>query len=215
MNPVLTDLESDSDLAQHVLAQCIHTPTLERDYWKMFSCRTLGSAYSPREERIMRMDHTKTWEWHGDKLSQDVRRLVEPFTDRYYSHLTRVELLIQKPGNEVPCHKDRITGQQYGDFIAIRPFEDDWNRFNANCHADFRVHWKQHYLGGRLALGPQGLSYVLNEPPRKTYYETASKFFFLNEDVLHGAEPVDFWRGVVFVDGIHNADAMEQFYDLT
>ena len=210
----LTTIEADADLAERVLTKGIAESTHERSYWKMFSCRHLSSGQDGQAARVFRMDPTKEYEWGDDELSQMVKTLVDPFLF-HYDHLTRVELLIQKPGTEVYCHTDKITGQIYEDGMACPPrYKDVWEEHGPLCKADPWQHKKQHYLGGRLALGPQGRSYFMESliPPEKIYYATQNLFFFLQENLYHGAEPVDFWRGVVFFDGIHNPDVMKAYY---
>lgn len=211
MNYHLTNIFADQKLSDTVLELASMTASPERSYWKMISCRLLtGYENDGRAARLFRMDPTKEWKWKDDELSQTVKALVEPFV-HHYSRLTRVELLIQKPGESVYCHKDRITGQSYDDGISIGTYAADWFRHAENCNADPLLHEQQHYLGGRLALGPEGRSYLMDNQT-KSYYTTKNEFFFLNEDALHGADSVDFWRGVVFFDGVHNPEVMKPYY---
>lgn len=210
----LTNIFADQTLSDTVLELASTTGSPERSYWKMISCRLIeGYEYDGRAARLFRMDPTKEWRWKDDELSQSVKTLVEPFI-HHYSRLTRVELLIQKPGESVYCHKDRITGQVYDNCAAIGEYAADWHAHGKQCNADPLIHQQQHYLGGRLSLGKEGRSYILDmdDKPKKSYYIINNEFFFLNEDVLHGADSVDFWRGVVFFDGIHNPEVMSKYY---
>ena len=214
MNVIPTGIMADRHLADAVLGMATKAEAPERSYWKMISCRET-EGYEGRSARILRMDPTKDWEWKTDPLSQTVKRLVEPFV-HHYSHLTRVELLIQKPGEAVYCHKDRITGQIYNGIVSTVGFEEDWEKYGPVCNADPTQHEKQRFFGGRLSLGACGKSYILqsiSSRPEKVYYHYDNQFFFLNEDVFHGADAVGFWRGVVFFDGIQNPEVMCRYYD--
>ncbi len=214
MSVQLTRIDANQRLADYVLDLASKTESSERPYWKMISCRRIDGYEDGRALRIFRMDGTKKWEWKDDPLSRGVRHLVEPFV-HHYTSLTRVMLLVQKPNEEVYCHTDRITGQEYAEGVCMGKYEDDWLKYRDQCNADPLQHQKQHYLGGRLSLGPVGLSYTLPilSSPVKTYYQTENQFFFLNENVFHGADPVDYWRGVVFFDGIYNPEIMQKYYD--
>ena len=50
-----------------------------------------------------------------------------------------------------------------------------------------------------------------------TRYHDSSRrcLFFSNEvEVLHGADPTTFWRGVVFVNGILDPDAIDRLHKI-
>ena len=201
-----TNIYADKNLSDIILEKMKTSdlkPIIRKEHWISHTCRGVGGKYSPNDI-VFRLDHTKEWSWFEDPMSLMVKELLEPFEKAYY-HMTRVVLLIQRPGFAIPQHTDWITGQIYkNEEIYIRSNDiKPWFRFRNTCGANPYAHNKQYFYGGRLALGHQSHSYVV-EDEQKKYYETGNEFFLLNETRTHGADAVDYWRGVVFIDGILN-----------
>lgn len=203
---LLTNIHADKHLSDIILEEMKTSdskPISRKEHWISHTCRGIGDTYSPNDI-VFRLDHTKEWSWFGDPMSLMVKELLEPF-EKAYDHMTRVVLLIQRPGFAIPQHTDWITGQIYkNDEVYIRPNDiKQWFGVREECKANPYAHENQHFYGGRLALGQQSHSYVVVDG-QKTYYETGNEFFLLDEKTPHGADSVDYWRGVVFVDGILN-----------
>jgi hypothetical protein len=167
-----------------------------------------------------RLDPDARWIWTESEASPLVRRLLEPVLP-LYRRLTKVNVVLQIPGEALPRHRDLVYGNTY--WLAsphhwksgphrLTYEGEPWVQNVAPIHS--ASHEEGRYLCLKIPLSERpddaGSPYADVEGQRH-YYTSRNRFFFLNEaEMLHGAEPVTFWRGVVFVNGILDADAIRR-----
>jgi hypothetical protein len=207
----------------------------DRDTWEPmwigFMVRQPDYSLKPQD---IGLEHRGRWAYHNrynpeigwswcDPVSQ---ALIEPYLRRLaglYRHITRVNVLIQRPGRELNAHRDLRAGEFYPDLQRpelawignnhLRYIGDLWNASHA-AEVEDGLHRRQRYLTLKFPLSEReddvgqpfvrlnGVTYV---------YDSKGRAFFLNEAQMeHGANPVSFHRGVVFVDGILNMDVLDQ-----
>lgn len=170
-----------------------------------------------------RLDDDKKWEWLDLPIVPVVKDVLAPL-ERLYSRFTRVTVILQIPGRDIPAHRDLIPGDEYsrladprytatGDQTMIFRGMD----FFSSKKADFPKdrHRRQWYLNLKVPLSQKaddpGKPFILHGG-RKIHYSSGNKLFFLNEaEIYHGADPVDFYRGVLFVDGIFDLEKWTDF----
>lgn len=190
-------------LSPRVLDYFARRPPADFDHW----------AYCSR------LDPTLDWEWLPGPASELVRGILRPHAP-LFQKLTRVKLLLQLPGKRIIAHRDLVPGTVYDDMASefdhgrgasrltyrgaswleeVKPLEPASHRDNL-------------YLAMKIPLSERadepGRPFV-TLAGRKRHYTSDNRLFFLNEvEIDHGADPVDYWRGVVFVNGIWDAAAV-------
>jgi hypothetical protein len=163
---------------------------------------------------LARYDASLRWSWRDDSC----RKIVESFMDKLngiYKAVTRVNILLQRPGIPLVPHRDLRAGEFYPDMKRpevnaigterLRYIGDAWFAHHAEKIED-SLHRDQKYLSLKVPLterpGNPGNPFVVANQ-RKIFYDSLGNALFLNEaEMQHGADPVDFYRGVVFIDGI-------------
>jgi hypothetical protein len=182
-------------------------------------------------EKVLRMESQYEWKWKTDEYSKIVRTMVEPFTSVYYDILTRTQVILFPPGVARTIHKDRYIGQVYDNGLTIsyedNPDINEWKnlRMNGTLAERETLHRDQNFLGGRLELADDSLIVFAADPKEKftknigyiptegnVVHNPRDDFFFTYEDCWHSGHPKDSWRGLVFMDGILNVDAMGDIY---
>lgn len=160
-----------------------------------------------------RLDDTLSWRWLDEDAGQRITAILAPIA-RCFQLVTRVNINLQIPGENLPMHRDLVAGNEYDGLESethwrpgprrLRYTGDPWLekvRPLAN-----REHRSGGYYAVRIPLSERpddpGLPYIVHGD-QKWHYSTKERVFFLNEyEVYHGADPVDFWRGVIFIAGI-------------
>lgn len=138
------------------------------------------------------------WQWQTHELP--IQELIEPVLP-YYKVLTRVASLVLKPGESVPPHRDRVDGNLY---------EDGRLTLNANVSHTNSFHKDNQYLALKIPLIFSAEKYgrpYLVKGEQRNYYNFSYSCYAIDEyTVQHGVEPVDYWRGVIVMDGILNLE---------
>jgi hypothetical protein len=183
-----------------------------------FAAQERGGPSLARWGYYARLDRDLPWIWTDSEASPLVRRLLEPVLP-LYRRLTKVNVVLQVPGEPVPSHRDLVYGNTYrlespyhwrsGPSALVYEGEP-WVPHTAPISSV--SHEENGYLCLKIPLSERpddaGNPYVELRGERH-YYTSRNRFFFLNEvEMLHGAEPTSFWRGVVFVNGILDMDAV-------
>lgn len=160
-----------------------------------------------------RLDDTLKWRWLDEEAGQRVSAILAPIAP-VFQLITRVNINLQLPGETLPMHRDLVAGNVYDGLesethwrpgnLRLRYIGDTWLE-QARPLAN-REHKAGGYFAVRIPLSERdddpGLPYIVHDNA-KMYYSTHDRVFFLNEyEVYHGADPVDFWRGVIFIAGI-------------
>jgi hypothetical protein len=164
------------------------------------------------------------WVW-GDNAGVDNVRSLLSKLNGFLVNITRIAIIIQKPGYEVPTHRDLIVGSNYSNlkdsystFLGSQEliyFGEDWFHKLLEIPKN-TYHSDQNYFGLRIPIsekpGENGRPYVINEDGKKEYYDFGNNLFLLNEAHYgHGADPVDFYRGVIIVDGKLNLEHLDKY----
>jgi hypothetical protein len=160
-----------------------------------------------------RLDDTLRWRWVDEEAGQRIAAILAPIAACFHL-ITRVNINLQVPGQNLPAHRDLVAGNEYDGLDSethwrpgprrVRYTGDAWlEKVRPLANRDHRA---AGYYAVKIPLserpGDPGLPYIIQNN-EKCYYATDDRAFFLNEyEVHHGADPVDFWRGVVFVAGI-------------
>jgi hypothetical protein len=182
-----------------------NTKVITESYRKITNDSTeygLPATAKHKDFCLNRFNTNIKWEWKNNESARLVKKLLAPLED--VIQLTRVFALIRKPGEPALTHTDVAYNHSYPYGWESKP----------HLHGDSVEHHKNNYAAIRIPLteqdGNNGLPYLyLNDQP---YYYDAGKNFFVLDEIRnpHGADPVDFYRGVVFVDGFVNFEKLEK-----
>jgi hypothetical protein len=165
-------------------------------------------------EYFLRLVPGIEWEWSDAPIGAMVRELLSPAL-HLYARLTRIKVFLQMAGEAIPPHRDLAAGNTYDGMLTATSVESGPHRLTYAGDAqvaaawsapDSDVHRAQGYLALKIPLserpGEHGRPYV-EVGGRRTYYDPGDGMYFLNEcEMLHGADPVPYRRGVIFVDGM-------------
>jgi hypothetical protein len=150
---------------------------------------------------LNRFNRDIKWTWRNTPASQLIQQILSPLEG--IVEFTRIFTLVRKPGESAPTHTDVAYGHSYKEGYVTYP------EFTGNL----QDHHDNNYAAIRIPLtemaGNNGLPYLyMNEKP---YYYNAGTNLYVIDEVrhAHGADPVDFHRGVVFVDGFVDFDKLE------
>lgn len=169
----------------------------------------------------LRLKEDVEWQWLNNKLASLVQQALSP-AQKLFLRVTRVTVLLQIPGQAIPAHRDLIPGNTYeqmqsNDFTFLGdktlPYlGESWLQdlalsFSTNSHE------KNHFLNFKFPLSMQesnGDAYIIWNN-KKLIYDPQGHGFLLNEAYMeHGADIVDFYRGVIFVDGFIDTNYLSQ-----
>lgn len=154
------------------------------------------------------------WEWIDTPITKSIQELVKSI-EHLYIKFNRVLILVQKPGSKIPLHTDKAVKNNYGEeHFAPGPAA------NLNFLAN-NVHWEYNkYLTLKFPLteilGNNGKPKIKVDD-KEFYYNVENNLFAINEvNIMHGADEVDHRRGVIFLDGLLNYQALlkEQWIDV-
>lgn len=182
----------------------------------------LSKYETQRYSYLARGAENLDWQWLDVPGVEEVRNLLTRNLDKLLLSINRVSIIIQKPGFAVPAHRDLIVGstyinmkEVYSTFLGDKKLTyqgEEWfhKRINVNENT---YHKDQGYYGLRIPIserpGENGAPFIENSSGEKMYYDCGNNLFLLNEAELeHGADPVDYYRGVIIVDGKLNISAI-------
>jgi hypothetical protein len=134
-----------------------------------------------------RFEEACRWEWVDSPVTGTVCEEVAR-VEHLFKKLTRVQIILQRPGFELPLHRDLVTGEEYPGGQIYNPFGKSYEVREKHRHA------QQDFLALKIPL---------TERAGDNGRPVGRRFFALNEAFLrHGALPVEHYRGVICVDGI-------------
>jgi hypothetical protein len=161
-----------------------------------------------------RLDSDLEWEWIDTPITNILKKYVKSI-EHLYLKFNRVLILVQKSGSEIPLHSDKVVKNVYTDEkfapgpatdLYLKESDDHWNH-NRYLTLKYPLTELQHNNGNSII-----------ELENTVYkYNAEDRLFAINEvDMKHGARPVAHRRGVIFLDGILNYDALkkEQWTDI-
>lgn len=144
------------------------------------------------------------WEWIDTPITQIVKNLIDRI-GHLYSSVTRIIVLGQRVGVPIPLHTDKVPNTLYTNSVYC-------NYPDIPVSVDHTTN--NHHIALKWALteieGNNGLPTIqINN--NTFHYDVGTNLFAINEvDVLHGADAVAHKRGVIFIDGFLNWEALEK-----
>jgi hypothetical protein len=155
-----------------------------------------------------RLDPTLDWEWIDTPITPVLKKYVDQIR-HLYVRFNRVLILVQKPGSAIPMHTDKVVKNRYVDEkFAPGPAEDLFLKEN-------NLHWESNrYLTLKWPLteipGDNGAPKI-NINGHEYRYDVGNELFAINEvDITHGADAVAHRRGVIFLDGLLDYEALKK-----
>lgn len=163
---------------------------------------------------VCRLDPTLDWEWIETPITTIVKNYVDSI-QHLYKKFNRALILVQKQGSAIPLHTDKVVKNSYSDeYFAPGPSKDIKIEVNNNHYIQNR------HLTLKFPLteikGNNG-SPLIEIDKSQYFYNASDKLFAINEvDIKHGANAVSHRRGVIFLDGLLNYEALlkEQWLDI-
>jgi hypothetical protein len=151
-----------------------------------------------KSEYDNRLNLEVNWQWRDTPAAQLVKQLLEPLSDVIQP--TRVITILVSPGSFLPCHVDSATDHTYKHVKNYLP-EGDRTEHHSNQYAAIKIPVTERD-------GDNGLPYI-EVRNKMCYYDVGKSYFVIDEmHHPHGADPVDFYRGVLFIDGIVDFDKL-------
>ena len=147
------------------------------------------------------------WEWIDTPITPILKNLVSSI-QHLYKKFNRVLILVQKPGSAIPLHTDKAVKNNYGNESFAPGPAQDLNFFENNIHWEFNKYLTLKFPLTELANNNGKPKIKIQDS--EFYYDVQNNLFAINEvDILHGADAVDHRRGVIFLDGILNYEAVK------
>lgn len=173
------------------------------------SSQHLGQQYhSDWSNWAGRLDPNLEWEWIDTPVTELVKNYVDQVTHLYH-RFHRVLLLIQKVGSDIPLHTDKVIKNTYNnDLFAPGPA-------NNLPIPQNDLHWSNNrYMSLKWPLteipGDNGQP-VIKIDQQLYRYNAKNHCFAINEvDIEHGAKAASHHRGVIFMDGLLDYNALKQ-----
>jgi len=206
-----------------------------KPFWISDGCRSLvESQYTEelseqmggRYTYLNRLNPNSQWNWIEGSIKDIVSKYLKRL-ERIIPNPTRISVIMQIPGKEVPLHRDLVVGEVYNNMKCSTettwgkhklPYRGDpWLEKYVNI-VDRGLHRKQAYYGLRIPLtereSDNGFPYLRDHVNNEDIpYDVGRNIFLLNEaTVEHGARACDFYRGVVIVDGLLNLEALPTYF---
>ncbi len=193
------------------------------DFWLARSVRHLDLSSAPekyKSQKLSQLDYlfrhhpSTTWQWRDDELSLLIKQLLQPYL-KFFKHLTRIKIHLQKVSRAVSLHRDLSAGQIYylkNDLssevgVSLLPYrmypwvdliDFDLGRSpQDNCRYSLKVPLTEDTQN----YGRQILSFN-QQTENIFYYTTHGDVYFLDESRFHAADQVPHLRGLIFIDGI-------------
>ncbi len=198
----------------------------EQPFWLKYDVRSLehASIWGTYDEEpnppdfFYRLYEDAEWYWEENEVAELVKPLATE-VEHLFTKMTRIKAFVQKPGEPISAHRDLTPGHQYR--LIANPFQASLGGYSGifQGHRNLRMplntrHSDQKYLNLKIPLSADpasgGKPYIVAKDGVKRYLKSEDHFYFLNEyEMFHGCDAVDFYRGVVFIDGILDMDALE------
>jgi hypothetical protein len=183
------------------------------------SASNLPNYEDGRLSYYLRLHDQVEWEWRDSPAAQLTQQALQSAQSLFFK-MTRISVLLQIPGQPVPAHRDLVPGNTYESmrneeltFLGDKrlPYKGESWLQDLKLPLKDGTHKKNNYMNFKLPLSESldsGQSYIIWNDQKLTY-DSKDHGFLLNEvEMEHGADPVDFYRGVIFVDGFINPEAL-------
>lgn len=155
-----------------------------------------------------RLDPRLEWEWVDTPITPILKKYVDQIKHLYVK-FNRVLILVQKPGSAIPLHTDKVVKNNYGEEKFAPGPASDLRMPENNVHWDYN-----RYLTLKWPLteipGNNGEP-IIEVDGQQHCYNVENNLFAINEvDIMHGANAVSHRRGVVFLDGLLDYQALSK-----
>jgi len=140
------------------------------------------------------------WEWIDSPIKSVAQKIIAP-VEQFYTKLTRIILLVQAPQKQLHLHQDMVFNSAKLQY----PYAKDVAAYQKDINQNMALK-----LPLTMNTGDNGRP-VIEINNQQFKYDVGNQLFIINEvDILHGALPTDHYRGVIFIDGILNWNAINQ-----
>lgn len=195
-------------------------------FWLKYDVRSLDrdsivGSYATEKapgDFFYRLDPRAAWYWEDNGVALLVKPMIAE-VGHLFTKVTRIKVFIQKPDMEIASHRDLMPGNNYRSIGGkYKPTVGVFNGTfvgHPNLHVEPNTrHRDQKYLNLKIPLsadpGNPGKPFIIDKDGQKEYLVSDDCFYFLNEyEIFHGCDAVNFYRGVIFVDGMLNMEALE------
>jgi len=173
------------------------------------------------------------WRWifEDEGMIEIGNRLIKDVSS-FFTKITRIKINVLHKGGEVGVHRDFCSGQKYPSLTrwgeeALNDYTPDiYDRelkgpflWNDNLSNDCRFadeiyplaregHSDQNYYSLKIPISEnpksQGKPFYYTPEKEKIIFNSNFNSYFLNDFCLHGADSVDFYRGLFWIDGFIN-----------
>lgn len=167
----------------------------------------------------LRVHSELEWTWNETPIGQICRQILAPLSPLVHK-FTRISVLLQIPNMAIPSHRDMVPGNTYKNMMS-RNLTAWGKETHLYCGEEWLqslpwkledgAHKKNNFMNLKIPISERqdfGKPFVRFNG-KKLVYSTGGRAFLLNEvEIEHGADPVDFYRGVIFVDSLLNFEAI-------
>jgi hypothetical protein len=202
-------------------AGATHAPRIQREKMPGGSLAHLTEYQMGRLPYYLRLRDDIEWEWIQNPIGDLCRKILMPLSP-IIKKITRVSILLQIPNMALPAHRDLVPGNTYKNMLdGYRTFwgpktetyqGEEWLK-TLPWPMDDGVHKRNRFLNLKIPISEMdqpGRPFLIWDS-QKIVYDTQKRAFLLNEvEMEHGADPVPFHRGVIFVDSLLNFEAISQ-----
>ncbi len=189
---------------------------------KSFPAKYLNQRIS-QVEYLFRHDPRTQWNWREEMpLTPLIKKIVAPY-EKLFSFFSRVKIHIQRLNHTVHFHRDLTAGLEYQiinslttEWADTKPIAYqmypwvDLNDLPPNSHESDPLLRNAFALKIPLSENPENYGLQTIVDGRPYYYTTQGNAYLLNENCYHGTQAVPFYRGLIFVDGIINPQALKE-----
>ena len=173
------------------------------------------------------------WKWISeDKTLLDIGKQLVKDLSPLFSKITRIKINVLDKGREVGVHRDFTSGQSYpslvrsGEEVLNDLTPDIYDRelegpffWNDDAKAADEIyplategHSDQNYYSLKIPISEnpesQGKPFYYTLGREKISFNTNLNAYFFNDFCLHGADPVDFYRGLFWIDGFISKEGL-------
>lgn len=198
----------------------------EQPFWIKYDVRSVdhSSLWSSYHEEpapgdfFYRLYPLAEWYWETNSVTPLIMPLAME-VEHLFTKMTRIKVFIQKPGEPIAAHRDLVPGNRYehigSEYEArVGQYSGVYRGHRNLVMGENTRHRDQKYLNLKIPLSAQpdnpGKPFIIAKDGERQYLMSDDNFYFLNEyDMFHGCDAVDFYRGVLFIDGILDMEALE------
>jgi hypothetical protein len=198
-----------------------HSPQMQREKLPGGKLAHLNEYEFGRLAYYVRLRQDIEWEWIPNPIGRLCEKILKPLSP-FLQKITRVSVLLQIPNMALPAHRDLVPGNTYGNMRdGHRTFwgqethkylGEEWLK-TLPWSLEDGSHKQNQFLNLKIPISAEedpGQPFIVWNG-QKLVYNTQKRAFLLNEvEMEHGADPVPFYRGVIFVDSLLNFEAISQ-----